>query len=486
VPQSVEAERQLIGAALYDNEALSLAPDTLKGEAFYEGLYGRIWDHMAREHAMGLATTIETVGERFRRDPAMKAIGGLAHLVDLVDHAPPVYTVERNAGFVLGLATRRRIIAYAESLAKAARDGEQDVEALVERAEGDLLQIDRVDAKAALVTAEDAADRVLAYVDDRSTPVGFLTGLAPLDAKLGPILPEDLIVIGGRSGMGKSALASHIALRISHPAFWLEGDDLAFGESLAGRANQEPAGVIEINAEMSVEQMMRRHMADIGHHLFGSAFPTYSAIRNKRVTDDQRRMMQRAREVFDGMPLRMIKRTGITMATIGSIARRQAQAWRREGIRVGAIIVDHAGLVRAEGRVSRYEGQTDTAMALKVLADDLKAPVIALVQLSRKVEDRDNKKPQVSDLKDSGAYEENADAILFPFRESYYADKEPEPNSDKDQLKYAEWIIRKNSKKLEIDVAKLREGAGGMATCWAEVAWNAIRGSEPRDKAALI
>jgi replicative DNA helicase len=487
-PSNLEAEQGLLGALLYEAEAIHRLPPDFARSHFYEPVHGRLFAAIQNHDRIGLTPDAALIAEEFRRDLAFKELGGRAYLADLLDRAPPPSRCPDYARAIMATATRRAIIAYADELATAARDGEVEVDELVDQAERGLLDVRHVDPKMSLSTPQEVGQELREYVDNQGEAVGILTGLAPLDLQLGPLLPEDLILIAARPGMGKSMLAANLALRIAAPQFWRAADEGAF-DSATGFRVADPAGVIIFNGEMSKAQMGRRLVANIGHHLFGKEFPTYSRIRSKKITTDQRQMLERAIEAFEEMPIRLMKRTGLKMATLRSIARRQAAEWGRAGIKVGAVIIDHVGLIVPEGRSSgRYEAQTEISMGCKTLADDLKCVVIALVQLSRAVEQRDDKRPVMSDLRDSGSWEQDADAILFPFREAEYARKEKEPDANKNSgMDHAEWERRRKSLWMEIDVPKLREGeAGGAAKLWTSMGHDAARGAEPELKGGLV
>lgn len=477
-PASVEAEQALLGAVLYQNESAFEAPALFAAKHFFEPAHGRLWTAIMRDVAAGRPADVWFLAEEFRRDKAFEELGGAGYLANLIDKAPPASAVPAIAKGIMDLATRRDLIALGESIARSARDEMSDsVGQLITEAERGLTALHATDARLELVGVGEASREVLAWVDDRSHPTGVLLGLAPLDLQLGPILPEELVVIAGRPGMGKSALGGVVAARIAAPAYWAEAADAPGEPPAAGRR-----GVIVINGEMPVGQMTRRLHADVGFDMFGRPFPTYTAIRKKQVSVDQRSMMDKVDAEIAGWPIKMLKRTGLTVSALRSIVRRQAAAWAREGVELGAVVVDHGGLIKPEGRSNgRAADQMDISIALKELADELKTAIIALIQLNREVEKRDDKRPQLSDLRDSGGWEENADVVILLFRDAYYAAREREPDSGKKGGEdWAVWNQRRGSKIIEANVAKLREGeACGTAELWAEMGWNAIRGAEP-------
>jgi replicative DNA helicase len=196
-----------------------------------------------------------------------------------------------------------------------------------------------------------------------------------------------------------------------------------------------------------------------------------------------------AKRIFDGIPMRQIKRTGMKLSALRSLARREASLLARQGVKLGLLTFDHVGLLAPDGRTNGdYEAQSQIARGMKELAGELGVPVLALIQLSRKVEERDDKRPQQSDLRASGQWEENADTIMLAYREAYYAQKEREPvdnGAPGAMVKWADWDRRRKSTDLELILAKTRDGEGGDVRLWTKVGHHAVRGIEPRDANAF-
>ena len=483
-PYSLQAEQALLGGLLYDVDAFWTLPPGLTRAHFFEPFHGRLFDEITSAVREGRFVDVVTFAEEFRSVPAFRDLGGLKYLVDLVDNAPPSSSTRGFGDAIVELHGRRTLMEIGKRLIAEASEisaSEGGSAALIAGLESDLLSLAQSNRKLELTDAADAAAEVLRWVDDKDGPAGVLTGLPNLDLQLGPLLPGDLILVGGRPSMGKSMLACSIGLRIASPSFWAQHEhEEVFGAAHLSQRTPEPMGVIELNGEMSVPQMARRHMADIGFTLYGEKFPSYKAMRNRAVSYEQRLMMDEAAEIFRSMPIKLLKKTGLKLSELRSIVRRQAAVWLRQGIKVGLVIGDHAGLFQTEGRfTSLYDQQTQLAIGSKELADELECAFMVLKQLSREVEKRDNKRPQLSDLRDSGAWEENADAVLFPYRDAYYARQEKAPD-DKDVVAYDAWDKRRKSKVIEVNVAKLREGeASATVELWGGLAWNAVRPVEP-------
>jgi replicative DNA helicase len=464
LPANLDAELALMGVVLYDNEAAHRC-EGLKPEHFFEPLHGRLWAIIAEIISRpGLAEPI-IVADRMQADPAFAALGGLGFLAEMVDRAPPSNAAGDLAKLIMDTAQRRELLALGGNLAQWARDPEAPIADVQQAVEDALLGMGRVQARARVVSAAEAAADVLAYLDAPEATGGVLTGLEALDNRLGTLQGGDLILIAGRPGMGKSALGACIALN----------------------AAKAGVGTIEINSEMTTAQMMRRHLTDLCFDRHGKASPFYKDIRRREISPAQRRMLEQAAKDISAMPLAMVKRTGLTLSSARSLIRRQRAAWAQQGIKLGLVTIDHVGLLSADGGGrDRYSDQTAIAIGSKQLADDLGIPVIALVQLNRQVEQRDNKRPTLADLRDSGAWEENADTVIGVYREAYYANKDPEPKSGSAgsaaDLKWQEWDSKRKSRAIDAMLLKVREGEEGVATLWASIGHNAIRTSEPDDK----
>ena len=468
LPSNLDAELALIGVVLYDNEAAHRC-EGLKPEHFFEPLHGRLWAVIAEIIARpGLAEPI-IVADRLQADQAFTANGGLGFLAEMVDRAPPTNAAGDLSKLIMDTAQRRDLLTLGGNLAQWARDPEAPIADVQQAVEDALLGMTRVQARARVVSAAEAAADVLAYLDAPEAKGGVLTGLEALDSRLGTLQGGDLILIAGRPGMGKSALGACIALN----------------------AAKAGVGTIEINSEMTTAQMMRRHLTDLCFDRHGAAAPFYKDIRRRDVSPAQRRMLEQAAKDISAMPLAMVKRTGLTLSSARSLIRRQRAAWAQQGITLGLVTIDHVGLLSADGGGrDRYSDQTAIAIGAKQLADDLGIPVIALVQLNRQVEQRDNKRPTLADLRDSGAWEENADTVIGVFREAYYANKEPEPKSGAPgtpaDLKWEEWDSKRKSRSIDAMLLKVREGEEGVATLWASIGHNAIRTSDPDDRQGMF
>lgn len=464
IPANVEAEQALLGAVLYENEAFHLI-DTVEPKHFYEPFHGRLWEWMTGRITKGALAEPVLSSQYFERDPGLEELGGLSYLAALIERAPPAANAPQYAREVVDLATRRELLRLSAELAYNAVEAVQADDA-VGVAESALLALHASSKKLEPVSAGAASAKVLDYLDAPPEEIiGIRTGLGPLDEELGPLMAGDLILLAGRPSMGKSAAAECISLNIAEQGW----------------------GVIQLNGEMTAEQMAQRHLSDICHRLYGLRGPEYRDIRRRRITPDQRAMLGRAHEILRPLPLVMLKRAGLKLSQLRSIARRQASIWARQNVKLGALVVDHMGLVRPDvPSRDRYADQTVISNATKELAEELECPVFALNQLNRETEKRDDKKPQLSDLRDSGSWEQDADYVIGWYREAYYASRQTEPDTgaigrkgEDQQVAWAEWDRARRSKTIEAIILKARAGACLTVKLWGDVARNAIRGAAP-------
>lgn len=470
MPMNIEAEQALLGVLLFDNEVFHRL-ERMVPEQFYEPYHQRLFAAIASRIGQGSMAEATVIADMLSTDPAFESFGGRNYLLNLVDYAPASANAPAYARLIADHAMRRQISKLGDQLRGEASKPDEDPHELIGKAEASLLAMQVNNSDTRLYSAGEASSRVLAELDaPKEHRAGIVTGLEPLDQMLGPLLPGDLVLLMGRPSMGKSAVAECMAANMAAPEW----------QNYVNNADAMPEalnGVIQINGEMSPEQMARRHLTDIAFSAWHAKGPKYSDIRKGDVNYDQRQMLGRADEILQRMPISMLRRR-LKLSELRSLSRRQAAEWNRRGIGLSALIIDHVGLLKPDGgRMDRYEAQTEISGSLKELAAELQCVVIGLNQMNRENEKRDDKRPQLSDLRDSGSWEQDADFVIGFYREAYYAQRQPEPKKD---LEWNEWDRSRKSRNIEAIVLKAREGECGTAMLWGDVARNAIRGAEPK------
>ncbi len=441
-PHNLEAEQALLGALLFDNAAFERLGDHLSGRHFYEPFHQRLFDAVVEYIRKGMLADPIVLMERFKRDPAFEQLGGLRYLADLMNRAPPAAHAPDYAGVVYDLATRRDLIRIAGDVGVAAHDDmERPSKEIVEEAEAALYALSEAKSSSGgFVTFADAlagAVHMTAAAFDRDGGLsGLSTGLTDLDRRLGGLHPSDLIILAGRPSMGKTALATNIAFNIARNYLAETAPD--------GRIKTARGGIVAFfSLEMSAEQLAMRLLAD-------ASGVSSDRLRKGEITPPEFGRVRDAAIEIGESPIHIDDTGGLSLAKLCARARRLK---RQHGLDV--IIVDYLQLVTTSRKSGdgRVQEVSEITMGLKALAKELSVPVIALSQLSRQVEQREDKRPQLSDLRESGSIEQDADVVAFVYREAYYkARSEPRENTpehltwseEMDQLRHlAELIIGK-------------------------------------------
>jgi len=450
-PQNVEAEQALLGAILVNNEAFYRVSDFLEPNHFFEPVHRHIFQvagELIRANKIANPVTIKTFL------PADLAIGDITlaqYLARLAAEATTIINAEDYGRSIYDLAIRRALIGIGEDMVNVAYDApvEETPRAQIEDAERrlfELAEVGRYDGgfhafESALLTAIDMASA--AYKRDGHLS-GLATGLDDLDRLMGGLQASDLIVLAGRPGMGKTALATNIAFNVAKA--WR-------GEVQAdGAMKTVNGGVVGFfSLEMSSEQLATRIIAE------QSGVPS-SDIRRGRITEDQFSAIVAAAREMQKVPLYVDQTGGLTIAQLAARARRLK---RQRGLDL--LVIDYIQLMQGSSRRgsdNRVQEVTEITNNLKSLAKELAVPIIALSQLSRQVENRDDKHPQLADLRESGSIEQDADVVLFVYREEYYLkNKEPKPGT----IEYEQWQQAMDSVHgiAEVIIGKQRHGPTG-------------------------
>ena len=455
LPHNLEVEQALLGTLLFDNAAYERLGDSLQSRHFYEPFHQRLFEAIEEHVRKGMLAEPIVLMERFKRDPAFEELGGIRYLADLVDRAPPAANAADYGRMVYDLALRRDLIRIGGDIARVAQEGgdEEPIEAReqIEHAEQQLYALAESGAPSTgFVSFADAlteAVKMTAEAFERDGGLaGISTGLIDLDKKMGGLHPSDLIILAGRPSMGKTALATNIAFNVARNYAWEPQPD--------GSRKTVRGGVVAFySLEMSAAQLALRLLAD-------ASGVSGDRLRKGEIDASEFGRVRDAAIEIQEAPLHIDDTGGLSIAKLAARARRLK---RQHGLDV--IVVDYLQLVTggsAKGNENRVQEVSMITQGLKALAKELNVPVIALSQLSRQVEQREDKRPQLSDLRESGSIEQDADMVMFVYRESYYVGR-MEPDAVKDASKHLEWQDEMDRLKgmAEVIIGKQRHGPIG-------------------------
>ncbi|HMO28761.1 replicative DNA helicase [Enterovirga sp.] len=448
-PSNVDAEQALLGAILVNNDAFYRISDFLLAEHFHEELHRRVFEVASSLIKAGKVANPITL-KTFLGDADLGGITLPQYLARLAAEATTIINAEDYGRTIYDLAIRRSLITIGEDVVNVAYDApvESSPRDQIEAAERRLYELAETgrydggfqDFSRALTTAIDMA--AAAYQRDGKLS-GISTGLSDLDRMMGGLQSSDLVILAGRPGMGKTALATNIAFNIAKA---YRGEKQPDGSTKT--ANGGIVGFFSL--EMSAEQLATRIIAE------QSGVPSYKIRRGDMREDDFYKITDAAREM-QAMPFYIDQTGGISIAQLAARARRLK---RQRGLDL--LVVDYIQLLSGAARKgdSRVQEVTEITTGLKALAKDLNVPIVALSQLSRQVEARDDKRPQLSDLRESGSIEQDADVVMFVFREEYYIkNKEPRAGTE-EHLKWQTEMELVHGK-AEVIIGKQRHGPTG-------------------------
>lgn len=443
VPYNIEAEQALLGALILNNSSFEHIADFLKNEHFSQRVHGLIFKAIAHSLERGRIADPITLKDVLNNDPEFLELGGFQYLVDLSDSVYSLVSVADYGHLIYDMYMRRQLISIGHETIVDARllDGDRVANNIIEDAERRLYNLatsgnstnGAVSFGTALAQAITTAEG--AFKRD-SHVVGVTTGFVDMDKWLGGLHPSDLLILAGRPSMGKTALATNIAFNAAKEFF---------GQ------NKDGAPVLFFSLEMSAEQLANRILSSESG--VSSDLIRRGAIR----ADDFPKLVEVSRRLGE-VPLFIDDTPALTVTAVRNRARRLQ---RQHG--VGLIIIDYLQLLSGSSKSSdgnRVQEISEITRSLKALAKELHVPVIALSQLSRAVEQRDDKRPQLSDLRESGSIEQDSDVVMFVYREEYYEGRrEPTPGTEK----HVEWCdnMSKVHNKAEVIIAKQRHGPIG-------------------------
>jgi replicative DNA helicase len=464
LPQNIEAEAALLGALMIDNRLAEDIQIKLRPEHFYEPLHARIYENILKLIDRNMIASPVTLRPLFEADVEMKELGGPAYLAQLTGSGAAIIGARDFADQIYELALLRALIGVGREMVENALDTSEDVDpkGQIEAAESALYRVAEEGGGEGSVKSFAQATRMAVQMAEKALNTGgglsgVTTGLDSVNGKTGGLHHSDLLILAGRPGMGKTSLATNIAFNAAQRLV----RDLEDGipqEKSAG------AAVAFFSLEMSADQLATRILSE-------QSGISSENLRMGKISQQDFRNLARAAAELEGLPLYIDDTPGLTIAALRTRARRLK---RQKGI--GFIVVDYLQLLQGSGKGgndNRVQEISEISRGLKTLAKELNVPVMALSQLSRAVESRENKRPQLSDLRESGSIEQDADIVMFVYREEYYVNftkpKEASAAAGDDASAVAafeEWqrAMGDVHGRAEVIIAKQRHGATGTVT----------------------
>lgn len=392
-PQNVDAEMSLLGAVLIDEEVLADVSEHITAKDFYDKRHTIVYKGMMRLYERHKPVDLLTLTDELKKKDELDTIGGMAYLTELTNYVPTSAHAETYAEMVAAKAMRRRLIKASADISELGYNEDTDIQELLEKAEAELFSVSDQSLKQDLVSLEtiltDSFDRIEELHRNKGTLRGVRTGYRDLDNMTAGLQRSDLIILAARPAMGKTTLVTNLAYNVATVA-------------------KQP--VLFFSLEMSKEQLVDRMLAD-------AAGVDAWNIRTGNLSDDDFSKLSEAMGEMAEAPIFIDDTPGLSVLEMRTKARRAAHDQP-----LGLIIVDYLQLMQAAGRTdgNRVQEVSEISRGLKLIARELNVPVIALSQLSRSVESRSPQVPQLSDLRESGSIEQDADIVMFIYREAYY------------------------------------------------------------------
>jgi replicative DNA helicase len=456
LPHNLEAEQGLLGMLLIDNKNLEKVADLVKPDFFSHPTHGRIYEAIIRMVDKGMEAKATTLKDYFEKDESLAGVGGTKYLVELATEVPLLNDVRDYAKTIFDRHLRREIIRFNQEVATLAFNYsmDQDADAVLAEAESRLFKLAETGntAQSGFVTLRDSVRVALEHAEEAyksdSHVTGVTTGLTDLDQKLGGLHNSDLLILAARPSMGKTSLAVNVAFNAAK----------AYADNKPGGAR-----VGFFSLEMSSDQLASRILSD-------QANISGDSLRKGEIKQADFTSLVQAAQTLSRIPLFIDDTPALT---IGQVRTRARRLKRQHGLEL--LVIDYLQLLQGSGS-RQSEGNrvleiSEITRGLKAIAKELQIPVIALSQLSRAVEQREDKRPQLSDLRESGSIEQDADVVMFIYRREYYLSREqPEKRPAEDDAKfndrYQQWQqdLEDCANTADVIVAKQRHGPIGTVS----------------------
>ena len=450
MPHSIEAEQQLLGAILTNNDVFDRIASVIGPDHFYDPVHARIYEVASARIAKNNLASPVTLKAFMEEDEGLQELGGPAYLTRLAGSAISSFAVRDYAQMIYDMAIRRELIELGHDIAGKAHKSDVDNEPKDQIVEAE----QRLYTLAEQGQSEQGFQSFLKAVTDAVNVAnaaymregglsGISSGLIDMDKMLGGLHKSDLIILAGRPSMGKTSLATNIAFNVAKA--------YKRGQLADGTEGAVDGGVVGFySLEMSAEQLAARILSE------ASEIPS-QLIRSGDMTEGEFRRFVEAAKTLESCPLYIDDTPALPISQLAARARRLK---RTHGLDV--LIVDYLQLVRGTGRSeNRVNEISEITMGLKAIAKELEIPVIALSQLSRQVENREDKRPQLSDLRESGSIEQDADVVMFVFREEYYVEREKPSDEKLEEMAAWQERMERLHGKAEVVIGKQRHGPIG-------------------------
>ncbi len=462
LPQNLEAEQALLGAILANNKAYEKVSEYLRPHHFADSIHAKIFEVISKLIQRGHIADVITLKNYFEQEGSLNEVGGHKYLIKLADSSSPLTNVEYYAQFIYDKYLRRELINTGyEIVADALKeDLDSDASEQIENAEKKLFELaNQGDSQGGFIDFAEALTSSLGQIEQAYQKDGKISGLPSgldaLDEKTGGLNNSDLIIIAGRPAMGKTALATNIAYNVA--------EFMSHDKSIEAKNR----GVAFFSLEMSADQLAGRILSTV------TQTPGHKMRTGELDNAEFTRIAAAVREL-ESIPLYIDDTPGLNINTIRTRARRLK---RNKGL--GLIVIDYIQLIMGTGSKktegNRVQELSEISRGLKILAKELNVPVIALSQLNRGVEQRDDKRPVMSDLRESGSIEQDADIVMFVYRENYYIqNEEPKQKASETpehlQNRLEEWQkrCRETANIGEVIIGKQRHGPTGTVKLF----WN--------------
>jgi replicative DNA helicase len=409
LPQNIDAEEAILGGILMDPEAIGRITDILHPEAFYLSAHRQVYEAAIALHVQGKPTDLMNVVTYLHDQDRLEKIGGQNKLADLFDRTPSAVNIDQYALLVMEKHLRRRLIRVGQEITELGHDTGKEFESVLNDAEQKVFNITQTRPQDGLVSTAAVLTETFAEIENRSVGLalpGLACGFYDLDAMTQGFQRSDLIIVAGRPSMGKTSYVLNIARNV---------------------ASYHKIPVAIFSLEMSKEQLVQRLLS-------AEVRIESNRLRAGRITSQEWEPLGHAISTLSQMPIFIDDTPGINVSEMRSRLRRlQAE----HGGTLGLVVIDYLQLMESNGNDNRVQALSNITRGLKALARELSVPVIALSQLSRSVESRTEKRPMMSDLRESGAIEQDADLIMMLYRDEYY-------NKDSPDRGLAEVIICKH------------------------------------------